>query len=56
MYAVRVIAGKLYGIISPAGLKSLSENIKFKKKYCYFGKTFKEQAREVHVRLNLGFC
>jgi hypothetical protein len=24
---------------------------KFQQKYCYFGKTFKEQAREVHVRI-----
>jgi hypothetical protein len=29
---------------------------KFQQKYCYFGKTFKEQARKVHVRLNLGLC
>ena len=29
---------------------------KFQQNYYYFGKTFKEQAREVHVRLNLGLC
>jgi hypothetical protein len=32
-------------------LNKNKKEYKFQQKYCYFGKTFKEQAREVHVRI-----
>jgi hypothetical protein len=32
-------------------LNKNKKEYKVQQKYCYFGKTFKEQAREVHVRI-----
>jgi hypothetical protein len=32
-------------------LNKNKKEYKFQQKYCYFGKTFKEQTRKVHVRI-----